>query len=245
MKSIAVWVQKGGTSKTSTAGGLAFALKSKGRVLLIDADPQGNLSSWIHPEPFKYELADVVSGAVPLAEATRPIRKSLDLVPTFAIGGSLKDWAETSLLTKSPYAFQDLAEAAEALNYQYLIYDMSPGASVLERSIIATVDECVPVVRPETFSVDGLQSFEATIQEIRKNLRSRVSVPRLVVGAVNRSFSIHVEYLAALRTLPYELYDIGQTTKLPEAQGANQFLQEYDPENRILPEYAKLAEGVA
>lgn len=244
MKSIAIWVQKGGTSKTSTVGGLCDALRTKGRVLAIDADPQGNLSSWLHPEPFTHELVDVVSGAFPLDDCIRNIREGLDLLPTFAIGGGLKEWAETALMTKHPFAFQDLTEAAREAGYDYLVYDLSPGASALERSIIASVDECLPVIKPEAFSVDGLQTFEATIADIRKNLRARVTVPRLVIGCINRSFAIHVEYLNALEKLPYGLFTIGQTTKLPEAQGANRFLAEYDTGNKILPEYTRLAEAV-
>jgi chromosome partitioning protein len=246
MKSIAVWVQKGGTSKSTTAGGLAWALRRRGKVLLVDADPQANLTGWLHPQPFEYELADVVNGSLYLADgAIRMIREGLDLLPSFAIGGQLKDWAETSFLTRRPQAFQYLTEEVIAAGYDYLVYDLGPGASTLERSIIATVDECLPVVRPETFSVDGLQTFEATIAEIRKHMRARVAVPRLVVGALNRSFGIHLGYLEAIEKLPYQVYVIGQTTKLPEAQGLHSFLAEHDAGNRVLAEYERLAEAIA
>jgi cellulose biosynthesis protein BcsQ len=245
MKSIAVWVQKGGTSKSTTVGGLCDVLRKGSNVLAIDADPQANLTAWLHPKPFNHELADVVSGTVDLATATVNIRPSLDLLPTFAIGGYLKEWAETSLMTKHPYAFQDLADTARAAGYQYLIYDMGPGASALERSILASVDECLPVIRPEAFSVDGLETFEATLSDIRKHLRARVTAPRLVVGCLNRSFGIHQGYIQALEGLAYQLFTIGQSTKIPEAQGLHCFLSEHDSSNKALSEYSRLGEAIA
>lgn len=244
MKSIAIWIQKGGTGKTTTAGNLAYALRARGRVLVIDADPQGNASAWLHAEQFEAELADVLAGKVSLEKAILPIREGLDILPTFAIGGGLKAWAET-VLPSRPFAFQDLLDRAAGLGYAYAIIDLSPGASILERSIVAAVDEALPVVRPEVFSVDGLETFDATIDTIRRDLRARVTVPRLVINGVNLSFPVHKAYAEKLGALSYSVFTIAQTAKTTNAQTERRFLAEYDAGNRTIPEYARLAEAVA
>ena len=60
-KVITFALQKGGTGKTSSAGSVAVELTTKGfKVLAIDGDPQGNLSTWLAGESFQYELADVL-----------------------------------------------------------------------------------------------------------------------------------------------------------------------------------------
>lgn len=244
MKSIAVYIQKGGTGKTTTAGNLAFTLSQAGcRVLLCDADSQGNASAWLHPSAIQNEMADVLAGKATLADAILKVRENLDILPTFAIGGSLKTWAETSLPSK-PFAFQDLLKAIEAAGYSHCIFDLSPGSSILERSILAAVDLCLPVIRPETFSVDGLEILKDSLDTVRRDLRARVLAPALVVNGMNKSFAVHKAYFEQLRKVDYTVYTTGQSTRVTEAQTVNKFLWEHDPKNDLLPEYERLAKGI-
>lgn len=243
MKIISTWIAKGGVGKSTLAGNLAYYLRERGRVLLIDADPQGNTTGWLHPEAFDWELGDALAEKVSLKEAVIPIRSNLDLIGTFAIGGNLKNWAET-VLPGRPFAFHDLRDELEAAGYDFIIFDMSPGASMLEKSIIAIANEVIPVVRPEYFSIDGLEVFEDTIQNIRKELRSKAETPRLVVNGINMSFSVHRAYFDSLKQFSYQIFTVGQTTKATEAQTAHKFLAEYDPANKVLGEYNRLAKAV-
>lgn len=243
MKAMATWIAKGGVGKSTLCGNFGFYLKERGKVLLVDADPQGNLSGWLHPDPFKYELADVLEEKAGIREAALNIRPQLDLIPTFAIDGHLKRWSETSLPSR-PFTFHDLRDKVASAGYDYLVFDMSPGTSILERSIIATMDEVMPIVRPEYFSFDGLEVFEATMTNIRKELRARTTAQRLIVNGINMSFQVHQSYYEALKNLSYELFTVGQTTRATEAQTAHQFLAEYDPKNKVLAEYKRLAEAV-
>jgi len=244
VKTIAVWIAKGGTGKSSTCGNIAWELRAKGRVLLVDADPQGNLSSWIHPAPFDLELADVLAGSAQLADAIRPVREGLDLLPTFAIGGGLKEWAETKLYGR-PQTFGRLVRDVAALGYEYLVFDMSPGASFLERSIVAACDEALPVLRPEVFSVDGLEVFDETLREIRDDLGGRATAPRLVVNGLNRSIPTHCAYCDGLAGIGRELFVVPTSARIVSAQTERLFLAEAAPGDRPLAEYAKIAEAIA
>jgi len=241
VKTICAWLQKGGTGKSSTAGNVAYYLRDRGRVLLIDADPQANLTGWIGPESFKHELTDVLERKANLADAIVNVRENLDLLPLFAIGGNLKTWAET-ILPGKPFAFSDLRDKVKAAGYDFLVYDLSPGCSILERSIVATADEVLPIVRPEVFSVDGLEIFQDTIDRIRTDLRSTVKASRLAVNGYNASFGIHVAYLDKLKPLQFDIFTIGQSIKVSEAQAARQFIGEYHPKDKTLPEYQRLAQ---
>lgn len=243
MKVIASWIAKGGVGKSTLAGNLAYYLRERGRVLLIDADPQGNTSGWLHPETFKWELADILAEKVDIKNAVLSVRPKLDMIGTFAIGGHLKNWAET-VLPGRPFAFHDLRDQVEDAGYDFVIFDMSPGASMLEKSIIAIADEVLPIVRPEYFSIDGLEVFEDTLKNIRKELRSRAIANRLIVNGINMSFGIHRSYYDSLKKFSYEVFTVGQTTKATESQTAHKFLAEYDPGNKVLGEYKRLAKVV-
>ena len=95
MKIIASWIAKGGVGKSTLAGNFSYYLRERGKVLLVDADPQGNTSGWLHPDSFQWEMADILAGKCSLKEAVLPVRDNLDMVGTFAIGGNLKKWSET------------------------------------------------------------------------------------------------------------------------------------------------------
>jgi len=247
MQIIAIYIQKGGTGKTTTAGNAAYALReldSAHNVLMIDADPQGNLSSWLHPEPFHYELADVLKGGAALTDAICAIRPRIDLLPTFAINGGLKAWAETAL-PSTPFAFHELIDAIAAQgNYTHCVCDLSPGTSILERALLAVADVCIPIARPEMFSIDGLEIFEDCINRVRKDLRAHVATPLLLINGINLSFGVHKAYAKQLETTTYDIYTTGQSTRLTEAQTAHQFINEYDPRNKTIKEYKEIARRV-
>ena len=111
-KTVAFHLQKGGVGKTTISGTLACQSAMEGfRTLVIDCDPQGNLSSWFLSEPPKYELSDVLQGRCYVGNAivVAPGLENLSILPTFGIGGTLKNYSETKL-AEEPFILQDLVD---------------------------------------------------------------------------------------------------------------------------------------
>jgi cellulose biosynthesis protein BcsQ len=169
------------------------------------------------------------------------IRENLDLIPSFAIGGDLKQWSETQLPSK-PFAFADLGEAAR--RYAYMVLDLAPGDSILEWSALASADEVVLVAAPEYFSSDGLESAQDSLNRIRADRRARFSSSRLVVNRINRSYAAHSVLLEEMGSDGYELYEIGQSTGIHDAVMYRQTVFEYEPGNKYTSEYQRLAQGI-
>jgi chromosome partitioning protein len=239
MKTIAIWNRKGGTGKTTTTGNTGAYLADHGKVLLIDSDPQGNLTSWLAKNP-QIELADVLQGSSALQEAIIPIGANLDIVPTFSIGGDLNTFAETRL-PSLPFAFVDFQEQVQALGYDYLMYDMAPGDSILQRAILATANEVLLVATPEYFASDGLEAAMAILEEVKKTRRATYHVKKMVINRINKAYASHDVYLENFGQSDFELYAIGQNTRIHDAVMFHGTIKEWDPGNKFAPIFQSLA----
>jgi len=240
VKTIAIGNLKGGTGKTSTAGNLAYALRRYGNTLLVDADPQGNLSGWLAKEPEDSTL-DALDGK-PLI--IRELRENLDLLTTRAIGSKLREWSDYNL-TRQQFAVMDFLDGIRG-KYAYCVVDLHPEANAfLERRFLAASDEVITVMAAETFSVNGLDNFLGALDTIKAQDRASFTAGRVVLNRVNRGYSIHTAYMDALKEKGLELFVVGQAQAIANSQLFGLFLAEHDDKSLQLKEYARLAREVA
>jgi len=244
MHYVAFHVAKGGVGKTSLAGNTAYLASRTRRVVLVDADPQGSATSWLATTPFTLELADVLKGAVELRDALVPVAPNLELLPSRGLTGELKSFAETALVRR-PVVFDRLRRALAAHSADLVIYDLSPGLSLLERSVLMSVNEVVLPALAEYFSVDGINTAALLIDEINADWDRTVRADKLVVNALNRSFRRHVQAHANYRQLPrFDLFTVAQDAKVAESQFMHQPLPVYEAGSKVIPELQRLADAL-
>lgn len=244
MKTVAVGNEKGGIGKTSTAGNLSFALMGQGsRVLMVDNDPQGNLTEWFYRDPLERELADYFQQRGDLREYILPIRERIDLLPTAKMG-DLRDYAETKLY-RDRFAHADVVKAAEEMHYDFVVFDMNPNLSTLERSAIAASDEVLLILEPEFFAYEGVQSFIKQLHRIREENRSEVLLHKIVLSNINQSYRGHRYYTDQLRKQGLTMYEIPQDRKVAECVEVGQAIQEYAPKSHAVAAYTELAKGIS
>jgi len=240
MKKICFHIQKGGVGKTSVTGNVAALLSMEGkRTLLVDCDPQANLTSWFCPQRPARDLAGVLrDGAAPEA-AILPLSPSLSILPTLSAGGGLKKWAEADL-ARNPRAFEFLVSDIESLGFEYVLFDCSPSLSLLERSVLACMDEIANPLSPEFFSIDGIEGFANELGDIERANRRKIRNDKIVVNLLNRSFSRHRAFLDELQKLKYRVFVIPQDGKIAECQIAHRSLADFEPRAKSMPFFAEL-----
>ena len=109
------------------------------------------------------------------------------MLPSSGLTGGLKQFAETALVRR-PAVFDRLRRALTEHGTDLVIYDLSPGMSLLERSVLMSVDEVVLPALAEYFSVDGINTAALLLDEINADWDRDVRADKLVVNALNRSF---------------------------------------------------------
>lgn len=203
MKTITMALQKGGTGKTSTAVTLAAELAKIGKTLLIDADPQGNATTWIAGNNIQYELADVLNGKQSAKDVLQTTCiKDLYIIPTAGLGGDLREYQKTKA-SGAPYAIADMLEPI-AQYFDYCIIDTSPNFDPLNESVFMASDEILTVLQFNEFSKDGFTIFTENLQDAKKRLHipsNKALQTKIVLNAKDDRIKQQQDVLGTLQQL--------------------------------------------
>jgi chromosome partitioning protein len=237
--------QKGGVAKTTTTLNLAVAFKERNlRVLVIDLDPQGNLtmSQGLNPDEIERSMFEVLVHRLPIEEVVH--RGEIDIaVSSIDLAGA--ELALSSMIGRE----RALEKALVAVrpHYDYVLIDTPPSLGLLTINALVASDGVIVPVQCEYLSLRGLVQLENTLEMIRENLNPDVAIHGILATMFDRRTIHSREAIDILRENFGELvYNtrIKKTIRYAEAPVRGQSIMAYDPTGDAAEMYRDLAKEV-
>lgn len=204
MKTYAICNQKGGVGKTTTTLNLALALVEMGkRVLLIDADQQGNLSSSvIRDDSHRQSLSELIHYAVADMPLTPELfitpAEKLDIVKSskiLAAANSLLGTTSDSNMVL-PRAIRQLTEDGQ--RYDFVLIDCAPALDLLVVNALNAADGIIIPTEPANYSMDGILGVVETMERLKQTSNHDLKIEWIVINKFDGRKKNHVENMSEI-----------------------------------------------
>jgi chromosome partitioning protein len=237
--------QKGGVAKTTTTLNLGVAFAEQGlRVLLIDLDPQGNLtmSQGLNPDAIEKSMFDVLVHRLPIEQVIE--RREVDIaVASIDLAGA--ELALSSQIGRERALEKTLAPVKD--RYDYILIDTPPSLGLLTINAFVAAGGVIVPVQTEYLSLRGLVQLENTLQMVRENLNPTVEIIGILPTMYDKRLTHSREADEILREnfgkLVYNTR-IRKTIRFAEAPVKGTSVLAYEPDGDAAGLYRDLAKEV-
>ena len=247
-KIIAIANQKGGVGKTTTSVNLSACLAHIGKkVLLIDADPQGNATSGVGVNKGDVHqcIYDMLIDDVSIKDVIYKTKmENLDIVPaTISLAGAEIELVSTiSREVRMKHAIQEAKDS-----YDYIIIDCPPSLGLLTINSLTAADSVIIPVQCEYYALEGLSQLLSTIRLVQKHLNENLMIDGVLLTMFDARTNLGIQVIDEVKKyFQDKVYGtiIPRNVRLSEAPSHGEPIIIYDSRSRGAEVYLELAKEV-
>lgn len=241
---IAIFNQKGGVGKTTTAMNLSSYLAMTGRkTLLIDFDPQYNATVGLGvrhaPDETIYHL--LLAGQAPERAIKNTYLANLEMIPASPdLAGAL---VELVNLPDREWYLKNFIDRIRG-DYEFILIDLGPSLNLLTVNGLASSDEILVPIQCEYYSLEGLSQLLTSVDLIKNNLGHEIRSVSALLTMYDKRERLSREIAREVRRrFPYKVYEaeIPRSVSLAEAPSFQKPIMLYAPQSPGALAYEKLA----
>ena len=254
-KVIAIANQKGGVGKTAVASnlGVGLAMNDK-RVLVIDADPQGNLTSSLgvdNADELENTLASFIEREIneePIEPAEYILQNAegVDIMPcNIKLAGM--DYIIMNALSREHLLDAFVSSVRDM--YDYILIDCSPSLNLVTINVLTAADSVIIPVEASYLSMAGLQQLLGSIGSTKRKLNRKLTVEGIVINKVNTRTNHEKEIIDKLRESygsQIKVFDtmIPESVRAKECTAYGISIYRHDPRGKVAKAFEELTKEV-
>lgn len=242
---IALVNQKGGVSKTTSTINIGAGLANEGKkVLLVDLDPQGNLTASLGIKAYELSntINEVLKGQTEVSKAI--VRSEYDVIPAdIRLSG-----AEIELSSQAGREMILKERLGPILNiYDYILIDCPPSLGLLTLNGLTAAKEIFIPLQAEYLALHGMSQLIQTVDTVKKRLNPDLKVTGIIVSFYDNRKILNREVLESIEAyFPELIFDtkIRNNISLAEAPSNGMDIFQYKPDSNGAIDYKNLVKEV-